>query len=97
MTDVVGRVGHTPVGELDADLAVAAICIAGAAVMLWCAGRRVEEVRREQLMLAGARESAQEQEASTRRELDSARTELTAVTEERDGLRRRLNTPESAE
>lgn len=92
-----GRVGHTPVGELDADLAVAAICIAGAAVMLWCAGRRLEEVRREQLKLAGARESAQEQEASARRELDGTRTELTAVTEECDALRRRLNTPEVSE
>lgn len=93
----IGRVGHTPVGELEADLAVVALCIAFAATLLWLSTRHVDEIRREMIKLAGARESAQEQEASTRRELDSARTELTAVTEERDGLRRRLNTPESAE
>lgn len=93
----VGRVGTTPAGELEVDLQILALCIGAAILSLWVARSRVREVRAEMIKLAGAREAAQEQRASSLRELDEIRGQLEEATDERDALRRRLQTPETSE
>jgi uncharacterized protein (DUF3084 family) len=86
-----GRVGRSPVGELDVDITLVLLLLGAAVGCGMVAHSRVGEVRREMIKLAGARESAQEQEASARRELDQARSELAETERERDQLRARLN------
>jgi hypothetical protein len=89
--------GTSPLGELDTDLTILALCLFSAALTVWIARSRTGEVRGELVKLAGAREAAQEQHASTLRELDQVRGQLEDVVIERDDLRRRLGTPEVGE